>query len=109
MKSGFVYIVGNQSKSTLYTGVTSDLIKRVWEHKNKVNPDSFTSKYNLSYLYYYKHFEIIQHAILEEKRIKGGSRDDKELLVISINPEWNDLYLEIASSAPKSEHPRNDR
>jgi putative endonuclease len=72
-KGGTVYIMTNVLKSVLYTGVTSDLIARVHEHKMKIHPESFTAKYNVTILAYYKNFPTIEEAILEEKRIKAGS------------------------------------
>ena len=93
--SGSVYIMASVNKRVLYTGVTSDLEKRVWEHKNKVYPDSFTAKYNCVLLVYYRHFIDIVEAIEEEKRIKGGSRLDKEFLIKLMNPNWADLSNNI--------------
>ena len=75
----------------LYTGVTSDLLKRVWEHKEKFVP-SFTSRYNICKLVYYEVFEDIYYAITREKQIKGGSRKKKLDLINHLNPEWEDLY-----------------
>ena len=91
-KGGTVYILTNVLKSVLYTGVTSDLIRRVKEHKTKVYPDSFTARYNVIYLVYYRNFGSITEAIAEEKRIKAGSRKQKCELINSINPEWKDLW-----------------
>jgi putative endonuclease len=79
------------SRRVLYIGVTSDLPGRVWEHKNKVYPDSYTARYNCVLLVYYWHFDDIVAAIEEEKRIKGGSRNDKEILINNMNPNWMDL------------------
>jgi len=93
--SGSVYIMSSVSRRVLYTGVTSDLPGRVWEHKNKVYPDSFTAKYNCVCLVYYKHFDDIVDAIAEEKRIKGYVRKYKEQLINSMNPDWADLYGSI--------------
>jgi len=94
-RGGAVYILTNLNNTTLYTGVTSDLQKRIDEHKNKVFQDSFTAKYNLTKLVYYEGFHNIEEAILREKQIKGGSRANKEKLINSINPMWRDLYEEI--------------
>jgi putative endonuclease len=91
-KSGSVYIMASVSKRILYVGVTSDLQSRAWKHKNKIYPDSFTAKYNCILLVYYRHFDDIVDAIAEEKRIKGGSRQDKERLINTMNAEWKDLY-----------------
>ena len=83
------------NRSTLYVGVTSNLLSRVYEHKHKVNLNSFTSKYNCVNLIYYRWYETIKAAITQEKRIKGGSRKKKEDMINSMNPEWKDLYEEI--------------
>ena len=91
---GHVYIMCNTNNTTLYTGVTSNLPARVAQHKEKENPKSFTAKYNCIKLVYYKWFDTINEAIAEEKRIKGGSRKKKEILINSINPEGKDLYEE---------------
>ena len=95
MKPGFIYIMTNKNNTTVYTGVTSDLPRRVIEHKNKYNSASFTARYNLNKLVYWEAFQEIGDAITREKQIKGGSRADKEKLINSINPNWNDLYEEI--------------
>ena len=94
-KGGSVYILANKNNITLYTGVTSDLLSRVDEHRQKVYPKSFTSKYNISKLVYHEGFHSIEEAILREKQIKAGSRKKKIWLIESINPEWNDLFVEI--------------
>ena len=94
MKNGFVYILTNKNNTVLYTGVTSDLVKRVYEHKNKL-VKSFSSRYNCDKLVYYEMGEEIEGCILREKQIKAGSRQKKIELVESINPEWNDLYEEL--------------
>lgn len=91
---GHVYIMCSLNNTTLYTGVTSNLPSRVAEHKEKINPNCFTAKYNCTKLVYYRWFDLIVEAIAEEKRIKGGSRKKKEILINSMNPEWRDLYEE---------------
>ena len=96
-RGGTVYIMTNSLKTVLYTGVTSDLIRRVQEHRNKVYPDSFTAKYNVIYLVYYNNFPTIEEAIAEEKRIKAGSRKQKTLLINSVTPLWKDLWDEEVS------------
>lgn len=95
VKGGFVYILTNQHNTTLYVGVTSDLVSRVIQHKDKLFPKSFTAKYNIHKLVYYRPFDHIESAIEEEKRIKGGSRKKKVILIESINPKWKDLYEDI--------------
>ena|ERR1035437_2489770 len=94
-KGGAIYILSNQNNTTLYTGVTSDLKKRIQEHINKTFDKSFTAKYNLTKLVYYEGFHRIEDAIFREKQIKGGSRTKKEELINKMNPEWKDLYEEI--------------
>ena len=91
MKQGYVYILFSSRNGTLYTGVTSNLVKRVYEHKQKF-VKGFTAKYGIDKLGYYEIFEDIVHAIEREKIIKGGSRDTKLSLIESKNPNWNDLY-----------------
>jgi putative endonuclease len=75
-------------------GVTSDLLKRVYEHKNAL-VDGFTKKYGLKDLVYYEIFDDISNAIMREKQIKAGSRDKKIILIETMNREWNDLYESI--------------
>ena len=76
------------------TGVTSDLPRRIWEHKTK-HQEGFTNKYNLTNLVYYELHEDMQQAILREKQLKAGSRQTKLALIESTNPEWRDLYPEL--------------
>jgi putative endonuclease len=92
---GWVYIMCSLNHSTVYVGVTSNIASRVYEHKNKMHPTSFTAKYNCIKLVYYRRVDLIIDAIAEEKRIKSGSRKKKEDLIISMNSEWKDLYDEI--------------
>jgi len=92
---GWVYMMCSTNHSTLYVGVTSNIASRVYEHKHKIYPTSFSAKYNCVKLVYYRRFELIIEAIAEEKRIKGGSREKKKDLINSMNPDWNDLYNEI--------------
>src|ERR1041385_3396325 len=90
-RGGYVYIMTNKHHTTLYTGVTSELQVRINQHKSKEYPNSFTSKYNCDKLVYYNGFPTIEEAIAEEKRIKGGSRQDKIDLINKMNPKWEDL------------------
>ncbi|MCF8221983.1 MAG: GIY-YIG nuclease family protein [Bacteroidales bacterium] len=90
----FVYILTNRHRTVLYTGVTNDLIRRVYEHKKGYYP-GFTKKYKCKYLIYYERFQYIQHAILWEKRIKGWTRAKKEKLISNFNPHWKFLNNEI--------------
>ena len=94
MKRPAIYIMTNKRNGTLYTGVTSNLVKRVYEHKEGVVP-GFTKKYDCKQLVYYETHESMDNAITREKQIKSGSRDKKLALIESMNPEWNDLYEEI--------------
>ncbi|TKC12554.1 GIY-YIG nuclease family protein [Pedobacter polaris] len=82
----------NVFNNIYYTGVTSDLRNRVWEHKNCVYPKSFTSKYKCCKLVYFEFFLHIEEAIDEEKRIKGGNRQQKINLIKALNPNWLDLF-----------------
>jgi len=93
-KQGYVYILFNKRNGTLYTGVTSDLVKRIYEHKNKL-VKGFTSQYNVDKLGYYEAHTLVTAAIEREKKIKGGSRKNKLELIESMNPDWNDLYDSI--------------
>jgi putative endonuclease len=93
-KQGFVYIMTNQRNTVLYTGVTGDLAKRVYEHKDKVI-EGFTKKYNLNKLVYYEVFDEIEGAIQREKQIKAGSRKKKIDLVNGMNKGWLDLYEDL--------------
>ncbi|MFN4234585.1 MAG: GIY-YIG nuclease family protein [Bacteroidia bacterium] len=94
-RGGCVYILTNKNKTTLYVGVTSDLKRRIYEHKNHLLKNSFSDKYNLEFLVYYECFNTIEEAITVEKKIKSGSREKKENLINSLNPEWNDLFEEV--------------
>ena len=93
-KQGYTYILTNYNNTTLYVGVTSDLVKRIWEHKNQV-ADGFSKKYKLHKLVYYEVSDSIEVAINREKYIKGKSRQYKIGLIEENNKEWKDLYDEI--------------
>ena len=84
----------NKNNTVLYTGVTNNLQKRVYEHKNNIG-GKFTSKYNVVNLVYYEVFEDPEHAIIREKKIKAGSRQKKIDLINSINENWDDLYARL--------------
>ena len=90
----FVYILASRRNGTLYIGVTNNLIRRVYEHKNELMP-SFTEKYGIHTLVYYEVTENIESAIVREKRLKKWNRDWKIQLIEKKNPQWNDLYDEI--------------
>jgi putative endonuclease len=90
----WVYIMTNNQRShVLYTGVTNDLSRRAFEHKNKLTA-GFTSRYNLTHLVYYEQFFEVEHAIAREKEIKGWKRNRKLELVKSMNPQWRDFAAE---------------
>jgi putative endonuclease len=95
IRGGFVYILTNKNNTTLYVGVTSDLISRIYEHIEKIYPKSFTARYNLHKVVYYESFSLIEEAIAREKQIKAGSRNKKIALIESTNPQWLDLHPEI--------------
>jgi putative endonuclease len=89
---GAVYIMTNKRNGTLYTGVTNNLRRRVWEHRTHACLDGFTAKYGCNMPVYYCGFTRIEEAIAEEKRIKGGSRKAKLKLIEDMNPEWRNLW-----------------
>jgi putative endonuclease len=93
-KKPAIYPLTNKSHGTLYTGATSDLPKRVWQHKNGISK-GFCTKYNLTKLVYFELLEDMYQAISREKQIKAGSRKAKIKLIESINPIWRDLYQDI--------------
>ena len=90
MKNPCIYIMAPRKNGTIYTGVTSDLMKRVWEHKNNVFK-GFTSQYSVRRLVYFDDVGDMQSAFNREKQIKGWLRKKKIALIESMNPEWNDL------------------
>jgi putative endonuclease len=93
-KQYYVYIMTNAYNTVLYTGVTNDLKRRAYEHRNDLG-GIFTKKYNVHKLVSYESGESIDSTIAREKQIKGGSRQKKIDLIISINPAWRDLYDDI--------------
>jgi putative endonuclease len=93
-KQPCVYILASDKNGTLYLGVTSDLIKRVWEHKNDVVP-GFTNRYGVHDLVWYELHDSMESAIAREKTIKEWKRQWKLELIESMNPEWKDLYPEL--------------
>lgn len=90
-KQYYVYMLASKERGTLYIGVTSDLVKRIWEHKNKV-VEGFTEKYDVDQLVYYNVFNDVEEAIKHEKRLKKYKRDWKINLIERQNPHWDDLY-----------------
>jgi len=91
IKQPAVYIITNKRNGTLYTGVTSNLMKRIYEHKNDTLK-GFSYKYGCKTLVFYELCYTMENAIIREKQIKAGSRQKKIKLIESINPDWNDLY-----------------
>jgi len=97
VKGGYIYIMTNKYKTTLYIGVTSDLSSRVLKHRRHFYPNSFTAKYNLTYCIYYEHFFSIQEAISRETELKKWRREKKDQLINKMNPEWDDLGSSVPS------------
>ena len=91
----YVYILTNKHKTVLYTGVTKDLVRRVYEHRNHADPNSFTAKYKVDRLVYFEETTDVKAAIEREKQIKSWSRDRKTSLIFDKNPHWVDLYDRI--------------
>lgn len=103
-KQAFVYMLANKHNTTLYVGVTSDLDRRLYEHRNKLQK-GFTAKYNLDKLVYFETGTDIQAAIEREKYIKGKTRAFKNALIESINPDWQDLLPEPSCHPEPLRHP----
>lgn len=95
MKPGFTYIMTNKTNTTLYVGVTSNIVSRVQQHKDKINVKSFTARYNLNKLVYVEAFQSIGDAIAREKQLKAGSRAKKIALIVATNPDYNDLFDKV--------------
>ncbi len=94
-KRYYVYILTNKSNKVLYTGITNSLLRRIFQHKLKESPSSFTAKYNTNKLVYYEIYQNIQDAIEREKEIKRYRRQWKLDLIIKFNPTWQDFFEEI--------------
>lgn len=92
--SAYIYIITNHTNTTLYTGITNNLSRRIYEHKNHLIK-GFSTRYNLTKLVYFEICDDITQAITREKQIKAGSRQKKIELIQSINPQWIDLYSTI--------------
>jgi putative endonuclease len=99
-KRYWVYILTNERNTVLYTGVTSDLIARIYQHREKLVP-GFTNRYNVFKLVYYEWGYDAAGAIVREKQIKAGSRQKKIGLINGMNPEWRDLYAELVENTPR--------
>ena len=91
----YVYILTNKNLTVLYTGVTNDLVRRVYEHKNHLDQNSFTAKYKTTRLIYFEETTDVRAALEREKQIKSWSRERKTDLIVGMNPEWRDLYNKI--------------
>ena len=91
----YVYILANATNTVLYTGVTKDLIRRVYEHRHEADPNSFTAKYHVHRLVYFEDTCDVRAAIEREKQIKGWNRARKNTLVEKKNPAWQDLYQQL--------------
>ena len=93
--SYYVYILANETNVAIYVGVTNDLIRRLWEHRNRADPKSHTAKYRIHKLVYYEETTDVRAAIEREKQIKSWNRSRKNRLVESMNPGWNDLFASL--------------
>jgi putative endonuclease len=93
MKQYYIYLMAS-FKQILYVGVTNDLARRIYQHKTKTYPDSFTARYNIDRLVYFETFGDVRDAIAREKEIKGWRRSKKVALIESQNPTWKDLSLD---------------
>ena len=93
-KQYYVYMMTNKRNTVLYTGITNDLRRRIYEHQAKI-VEGFTRRYNIGKLVYYEVCQNAESAILREKQIKGGSRAKKIGFINTINPEWRDLYIDL--------------
>ena len=91
----YVYLMTNSNRNVLYTGVTNDLARRVYEHRNHLDKGSFTDRYNIEYLVYFESTSDVLAAIEREKQIKSWNRKRKDKLIASKNPNWDDLYERI--------------
>ena len=96
MEDSYVYILASQRNGTLYIGSTTNLVQRIWDHKNKVRP-GFTAKYNVHFLVYYEAHQELMEAARREKRLKNWCRQWKINIIEKFNPTWRDLYDEISA------------
>ncbi|MDD5218745.1 MAG: GIY-YIG nuclease family protein [Candidatus Omnitrophica bacterium] len=109
MKQYYVYILSSYSR-TLYIGLTSDLVRRVWEHKEKL-VEGFSKRYHVNRLVYFESTMDVHSAIAREKQLKKWRREKKEILIHRMNPGWQDLYESILDSSTPAQNAvaRNDR
>ena len=91
----YVYILSNTTNVAIYVGITKDLVRRVYEHKHHIDPDSFTARHNIHKLVYYEYTNDVNAAIEREKQIKSWNRKRKNKLIDARNPKWEDLYDSI--------------
>ena len=98
----YVYILASVTDYSVYIGVTSNLIRRVYEHRNHVDPESFTSRYNVHKLVYFEQTPDVKAALEREKQLKGWRRSKKNALIESMNPQWKDLYPDIVGEETDS-------
>ncbi len=101
----YIYIITNTYNSVIYIGVTNNLFRRITEHKNKTDTNSFSAKYNLWKLVYYEYTEYVSSALDREKEIKKWRREKKNELIKMMNPKWNDLFAEIDEYGGDFSHP----
>ena len=95
MEKHWVYIITNKSNKVLYIGMSKDLKRRIYQHKNKVHPTTFSAKYNLNKLIYFEVFETKTEASVREKQLKKWNRDWRIELIETTNPNWEDLYKSL--------------
>jgi len=95
VRGGWIYMLTNKNNTVLYIGVTSIIYRRYYEHVHRVDPKSFSARYNLHKLVYFEKFESIEEAIIREKKLKNTTRADKENLINIKNPEWLDMSGEL--------------
>ncbi len=105
-KNAYVYFMANNNNRILYLGVTNNLERRIWEHKNRMNPKSFTCKYNCDKLVYYEYTDGIEGAIAREKQLKNWKRQWKNELIERCNPNWLDLSVEIKEAGDCGSSPQ---
>lgn len=96
MATAWVYIITNKNNTTLYIGATNDLPTRLWEHRTKQNPNSFSARYNLYKLVFFESFDSIEEAFDRENYIKGKTRKWKDAIIKTMNPEWLDLTDKVS-------------
>lgn len=104
----YTYILSNSSNNVLYVGVTNNLVRRYLEHKNKVNPNSFSARYSVNKLVHFECFSSIKDAIAREKQLKTWHRPWKENLIRTNNPTWDDLSPSILVEVADAERPQHD-